>query len=255
MEYITSRSNPLIAHIRKLIAGKSYRRKMGEIVCEGPKMLQEALRWGSQITVLVQTERVMQIPNVPEGVRRICVPTDLLSWISDTQTPQDMLFLCRIPNMTLQNEIVNGRYLVLDGIQDPGNLGTIWRTADAFGADGLLCLPQCADPWGPKTVRASMGACFRLPVLELSLSELQTKLAEIPLYATALREDAEDVRSARLQNAAVVIGSEGKGISPEVLAICRKALKIPMRDRCESLNAAVAASVILWEMAQANRSI
>lgn len=250
MENITSRSNPLIAHIRKLVSDKSYRRKMGEMVCEGPKMLKEALRWGSQLTVLIQTEKNPSIKELPEGVRVVCVPEELLSWIADTQTPQNVLFVCRIPDLTVPDLISSGRYLVLDGIQDPGNVGTIWRTADAFGAQGLFFLSHCADPWGPKTLRASMGACFRLPVWEVSLSLLQSSLkaSEIPLYATALREDAQDVRSVSLDHAAVVIGSEGKGISKEVLSICDKALKIPMRDRCESLNAAVAASVLLWEM-------
>lgn len=127
-----------------------------------------------------------------------------------------------------------------------------WRTADALGADGLLLLPGCADPFSPKTVRASMGACFRLPVWELGREALLPTLdqAGLPLYATALRADTEDVRRADLSRCAVVIGSEGRGVSPETLALCGKTLKIPMRDRCESLNAAVAAAVVLWEMAR-----
>ena len=141
---------------------------------------------------------------------------------------------------------------MLDGVQDPGNVGTIWRTADAFGAAGLVLLPGCADPFSPKTVRASMGACFRLPVWEAGLDELDAALrrAGVPLYATALREDTEDVRSAALAGAAVIIGSEGRGVSRQALERCQKTLKIPMRERCESLNAAVAAAVVLWEMAR-----
>lgn len=250
MEYITSRSNPLIAHIRKLISDKSYRRKMGQMVCEGPKMLEEALRWGTELTLLVQTEKMMPIQGLSEHVRVICVPEELLSWISHTKTPQDVLFICRIPDLTAPELLKPEKYLVLDGIQDPGNVGTIWRTADAFGVCGLFFLSQCADPWGPKTLRASMGACFRLPAWEITLPKLQDLLSksDIPLYATALREDAEDVRTVSFERAAVVIGSEGKGVSTDVLALCEKALKIPMRERCESLNAAIAASVVLWEM-------
>lgn len=131
-------------------------------------------------------------------------------------------------------------------------MGTIWRTADAFGADGLILLPGCADPFSPKTVRATMGACFRLPVWETSLEGLIHALekAGLPLYATALREDTDDVRRADLSRCAVVIGSEGRGVSQAVLDACAGTLKIPMRQRCESLNAAVAASVVLWEMAR-----
>ena len=152
----------------------------------------------------------------------------------------------------MPGELTGERYLVLDGVQDPGNVGTIWRTADAFGVDGLILCNGCADPWNPKTVRATMGAVFRLPAYESTLETAAEKLvrAGIPLYATALREDTEDIRDVSFDQAAVVIGSEGRGVSRQALELCGKTVKIPMRARCESLNAAVAASVVLWEMAR-----
>ena len=248
MEHITSRKNPHLAHIRKLLSSRAYRRECGQMVCEGPKMLGEALCWGAEITQIVQRENA-QLPPIPPGIQRIEVPKDLLEWLSDTKTPQDNLFLCRIPQAA-QILPSGSRLLVLDSVQDPGNLGTIWRTADAFGADGLILLQACADPWSPKTLRATMGAAFRLPLWEMEAEALATllKQREIPLYATALQADTKDVREVSLQKAAVVIGSEGRGVSPEVLALCEKTIKIPMEPRCESLNAAVAASVVLWEM-------
>lgn len=138
---------------------------------------------------------------------------------------------------------------MLDGLQDPGNVGTVWRTADAFGAAGLFLIDGCADPFSPKTIRSTMGACFRLPVWETGWERLKPLLdaAGIPLYATALRSDTEDVRGAALGRAAVIIGSEGRGVSRQALEMCEKTLKIPMRERCESLNAAAAAAVVLWE--------
>ena len=128
-------------------------------------------------------------------------------------------------------------------------MGTLWRTADAFGADGLLLLPGCADPWNPKTVRATMGACFRLPLWETELEPLAQRLeaAALPLYAAALGPDTADLRQADLRRAAVVIGSEGQGVSEAVLARCQGRLKIPMRERCESLNAAAAGAVVREE--------
>lgn len=251
MERISARSNALIAHIRKLQADKSYRRLMGEYVCEGPKLLDEAKRHGAEILTLVYAEDQAKPHGIAEATRTVCVPADLLTYIADTKTPQGLVFVCRLPQLSLQEPLERGNYLVLDGIQDPGNLGTIWRTADAFGAQAILLLPLCADPYSPKSIRAGMGASFRLPVREISPQELDAacKAAQMPLYATALREDAKPLGAVPLQNSAVVIGSEGRGISDEVLALCAQSVKIPMRARCESLNAAVAAAVILWEMA------
>lgn len=249
METITSRTNALITRIRKLTADRKFRRKEGVMVCEGPKMLAEALAWGAAIETVLWQEGAQGDPSLAPSVRQAAVPADLLRSVAPTQTPQQVLFLCALPAHTLPEALSGTRYLVLDGLQDPGNVGTLWRTADAFGADGLILLPGCADPWNPKTLRATMGACFRLPVWEGTLEELTGRLARsgAPLYATALRDDTEDIRAVPLEGAAVVIGSEGRGVSQPVLDACRATLKIPMRDRCESLNAAVAASVVLWE--------
>ncbi len=255
MEQITSRSNSFLAHIRKLMVDKSYRRSCDEMVCEGPKMLAEALRHGAVLTGLVQTADAI-LPPLDAALRRVTVPDTLLSWLADTKTPQKLLFLCRLPRHDTPTQLESGHYLALDGLQDPGNLGTIWRTADAFGAAGLLLLPGCADPFSPKTIRAGMGVCFRLPVWEVTPAQLHAlvQAARLPLYAAALRQDAVPLRAASLSPAAVVIGSEGRGVSEEVLALCDQSLIIPMRAHCESLNAAVAASVILWEMAAAAQS-
>lgn len=249
MEEITSRSNALITHVRKLNASRAHRRAEGAFVCEGPKLLEEALQWGAGLSAVLVSEGT-GLPTLPEGVRVAQVPADLMKSICDTGTPQGVLFLCSTPDLALPGTLTPGRYLVLDGVQDPGNVGTVWRTADAFGAEGLILLPGCADPFSPKTVRATMGACFRLPVWETDRETLKRTLdgAGIPLCATALRDDTQDVRTAGLGSAAVVIGSEGQGVSDAVLALCETTVKIPMTPRCESLNAAVAAAVVLWEM-------
>lgn len=248
-ERITSRQNPLAVQIRKLNGSRSLRRETGLFVGEGPKLLEEALKAGWDVPTVV-TAGECPLPLDP-AVRHIEVPRELLVNLCDTKTPQGVLFLARLPGLTAPEVLPGGRYLALDGLQDPGNVGTIWRTADAFGADGLLLVNGCADPYAPKTVRATMGACFRLPVYELAAEELPGLLARsgLALYATALREDTVDLRQADLRRAAVVIGSEGRGVSQELLARSEKTVKIPMRPRCESLNAAAAAGVVLWEMA------
>ena len=250
-EVITSRKNPLLTQIRGLLSSRVQRRERGLFVGEGPKLLQEALRRDGAVSLVVTAQGCCV--ECPEHIRRVEVPPDVLQSLSDTQSPQGVIFLCQMPSTALPETWTGDRYLILDGLQDPGNVGTIWRTADALGADGLLLIHHCADPWSPKTVRATMGACFRLPIWECaSLDELDKLLAhsELPLYATAMRTDTIDVRRADLRRAAVVIGSEGQGISPALLERSRQAIQIPMRERCESLNAAAAATVVLWEMSR-----
>ena len=250
MEQITSRSNPLIARFRRLAADRKLRRAEGVMVCEGPKMLEEAMRFGFLPEAALLAGDFS--PALPETTRAVRVPDDLLRAVAPTQTPQKILFLAPLPRAPLPERLEGRRYLVLDGVQDPGNLGTLWRTADAFAADALFLLPGCADPWSPKTVRATMGACFRLPVRETSLEALHPLLdrASLPLCAAALRADAVDLRAWDPDRAAVVVGSEGRGVSEAVLAACAQVVKIPMADRCESLNAAVAGAVLLWELAR-----
>lgn len=250
MEIITSRSNRLIKHIRRLTSDREYRRSSGLFFGEGPKLLGEALKAGTSIEAVVTAQGV-DLPGL-DGLCRAEVPADLLNSLCDTRTPQGVLFLARMPDLTPPERLEEGRWLVLDGLQDPGNVGTIWRTADALGADGLLLVNSCADPFSPKTVRATMGACFRLPVYEVEAAALPEllKRSGLALYAAALREDTVDIRTVKLSRCAVVIGSEGQGVSQELLELSEKTVKIPMRERCESLNAAVAAAVILWEMAR-----
>lgn len=249
MELITSRKNPLIARLRKLSASRSERREQGLFLCDGTKLLAEAVAWAADIETLVLTQG-SPVPPVRDNCRVVEVPEDVMRSISPMDAPQGALFLCGMPRTDPPEKLSGRRYLVLDGLQDPGNVGTVWRTADAFGADGVFLLPGCADPFSPKTVRATMGAVFRLPLWETDLDTLRALLAEanIPLYATALRQDTVDVRQADLSRAAVVIGSEGGGVSGAVLESSEKTLRIPMTDRCESLNAAAAAAVVLWEM-------
>lgn len=210
-------------------------------------MLAEAVRWGFEPQTVLACSESMLLEWEGRAARTVLVEEDLLSYAADTETPQGVLFTCRIPEE--EDRLPGQRLLILDGVQDPGNVGTILRTADAFGADGVVLLPGCADPWAPKVVRATMGACFRLPVLSSSLEGLTEQLEKegIPLYATALRDDTRDIRDADLSRAAVVIGSEGRGVSAAVLEKCQATLKIPMRERCESLNAAMAAGIVLWE--------
>ena len=248
METITSRQNPLFQKVRKLNASAAFRRQQGLFVCEGPKLLEEAVRWRAALQCVVCTADA-ELPELPAGVRLAEVPRDVMRSISPMEAPQGALFTAALPDQTLPERLTGSRYLALEGVQDPGNVGTILRTADALGADGLLLLPGCADLYNPKTVRASMGALFRLPVWRCTLAELRAvgERSGLPLLGSALSADAADVRRAGLERAVTLIGSEGRGLSGGALAICGGTVRIPMRERCESLNAAAAAAILLWE--------
>ncbi len=248
MEHITSRSNPLMAHIKKLASSASCRRACGEFVCDSPKLLGEALLWKAEVLCVVATSGTT-LPALPQSVRQVEVPEDLMASISPMKTPQGVLFTCRLRSVKLPEQLTGTRYMVLDGVQDPGNVGTILRTADAFDCDGLVLLGGCADPYSPKTVRASMGAIFRRSVWSCTAQQMAQALrkSHIPLYGAALRDDTLDARDVDYTRAALAIGSEGRGLSEEVLSLCDSTIRIPMSQRCESLNAAIAATVLLWE--------
>lgn len=248
-ETITSRQNPLMTHLRKLASSRSYRKKSGEYLCDGTKLLDEALKWGAGVKTAVFSEGV-DIPPLPDGVRAVRVSEELMRAVSPMETPQGALFTVALPEVQLPETLSGKHYLVLDGVQDPGNVGTILRTADAFDCDGVFLVNACADLYNPKTARATMGAIFRREAYTVTAEELFVLLRKsgVPLYGTALRDDTVPLAEANLARAAVAIGSEGRGLSQQVLDECAKTLKIPMNPRCESLNAAIAATVVLWEM-------
>ena len=257
METITSKSNPLCVHFRKLASSRSYREETGEFLCDSPKLLEEAELWAAPVMAVMYTEGA-PLPWNPEGMfpRVVKVSEAVMRSVSPMETPQGVVFSCRSMNLTPPERLepdVHGRmrYLVLDGVQDPGNVGTILRTADAFGATVIL-LPGCADVYNPKTVRAAMGVHFRSVIDRCTLPELTALLraADLPFYGAALREDTADVREIDLSRCAMAVGSEGRGLSAEVLAACERTIRIPMDKSCESLNAAAAASVLLWEAAR-----
>lgn len=242
---ITSRKNAFLQQVRRLLSSRREREKAGLFVADGTKLLAEAVRWWPELDTVILTDGVEV--EVPEPVRVIRVPEDVMSSISPMETPQGALFLCRLPEKTAFTP--HPGMLLLDGLQDPGNLGTILRTADALDIPVAL-LEGCADPYSHKVVRSSMGAVFRTPVVQTTWAEAKTACAEagIPIAVTALTDSAEDIRTAKLNTMAVVIGSEGRGVRPEVLAQADKALIIPMNPRCESLNAAIAAAIAMWQM-------
>ncbi len=245
-ERITSRKNPLLQQVKKLLSSRKAREEAGLFVSDGTKLLQEAVKYGNSLETVILSDGVEA--QVPEHVRVVRVPGDIMESVSPMAAPQGALFLCRLPK---EPPFAPQRgMLLLDGIQDPGNLGTILRTADALDVP-LVLLEDCADPYSHKVVRSSMGAVFRREVIRATWVQVREACARagIPIAVTALSDRAEDIRRADLKEMAAVIGSEGQGVRREILEEADRELIIPMNPHCESLNAAVAATIVMWQMA------
>ena len=244
-EHITSRKNPLLQQVRRLLFSKKERESAGLFAADGTKLLAEAVRYCPGLDTVILSDGVQA--EVPERVRLVRVPGDVMESVSPMSTPQGAVFLCRMPEKA--PFAPRPGMLLLDGIQDPGNLGTILRTADALDVPVCL-LESCADPYSHKVVRASMGAVFRTRVVTASWEEVRADCirAGVPVAVTALSEQAVDIRSAPLEKMVVVIGSEGQGVRCEILEAADRQLIIPMNPHCESLNAAVAAAIAMWQM-------
>ena len=247
MERISSRKNGYIAYLRQLASDGALRRESGETVLDGEKLLGEALASGCEVTSLLAAEGSLP-GRVPEGARLYAAPPELVAYASPVKNSPGPVFTVRLPERRAPERVDCA--VVLESVQDPGNVGTVIRTANALGVGAVILTGGCADPASPRCVRATMGAAFRQYVAETDLAGLAELLRawDLPLYGAALAPGARDIREARLERAAVAIGNEGHGLSPELLGLCTGRVIIPMVPGSESLNAAVAAAIVMWEL-------
>ena len=247
IEALTSRKNQYILRLRRLAGEAAFRREEGEYLCDGMKLLKEAVGKGAKICSVLWKER----PETVEGLncpRQYLAPAELFDYASPMKNSSGPIFTVAMERDGKEGRL--GNALVLETIQDPGNVGTVLRTAKAMDIDAVILTGDCADIYSPKAVRASMGAIFRQRVIYSGLRELR-QLAErnsLKLYAAALSDKAEDIRRLDLKGAMVCVGSEGQGLSRELTELCDGEVIIPMAPGSESLNAAVAAAIIMWEM-------
>jgi len=244
MERITSRRNPLCVHIKKLGMDSGYREKSGEFLCDGLKLLSEAEHFGAEITSVLTSDH-LPFP-LPIDTKVYMTDNSLINSISPLKNAQKVLFTCKIPKSDT-GRFASAAAILLDGVQDPGNVGTIIRTANAFGIKNIALTGSCADIYNPKTVRATMGAIFRQNICHLSINELRVlKDSDVKFIGAALNDDSKAVDEVNLKGAVIAIGSEGKGLSEDVLELCDEKVIIPISQDCESLNAAVAAAILIW---------
>lgn len=254
MTVIESKQNARVKHVRKLVENKKYRAACGLFVAEGEKMLEEAVSSAAQIEEIFIAEETTGSSYVESARSRGAVVhiigSAVMKSISDVETPQGLVFTCRA--MARQQTLDGAcKILILDALQDPGNLGTILRTADAFALDAVVLCEGCVDVYSPKVVRATMGAIFRLRTVQMPLADCVCFCDKqgIMLCATVLSDKSVPIRQVDLTDScAVIIGNEGNGVSAYGMQHATRHVKIPMAGSAESLNAAVAASIVIYEM-------
>jgi TrmH family RNA methyltransferase len=259
---VQSKQNARLKELRRALAYPG-RKAEGLVGVEGPHLVEEALRAGLRIKCIFAGDgmqhHVQMMPLSPE-VEVLIMPWGILAGNLSTETPQPVAALVEMPGWTWE-QVLDSRkrpplVIVLAGIQDPGNLGTILRSAEAFGATGIVALPGTVSPWNPKAVRASAGSVFRMPLVAVAPRECFTALrgAGTRIFATSVR-GAEPIHQANLSGpAAFLIGSEGSGVPEEIAAHADATLTIPCPGPVESLNAAVAASILLYEASRQRSS-
>jgi TrmH family RNA methyltransferase len=250
---ITSRANPQVKYVRRLLADRRYRAAEGAFVVEGARWMRELVTAGVTPRILFATEgwlasnegRGLQ-PGL--GLAAVPVTDEVMTAMSDTETAPGVLAV--LPIAPRPWPAAPGLALVLDGVGNPGNLGTILRVASAAGAGGVLLGPGCVDPYNPKVARGSMGALLRLPVRPAGWVEIGELVAGLDVWLAAARDGVAYTAVDWRRPAALIIGGEAHGAGPAAERLATGRVTIPMRDATESLNAALAAGIILFEAAR-----
>ena len=259
MDIIKSKENKTIKYIGKLLSSSKFRREEQRFVVEGVRLCEEVLKNNADVDYLVfsqsASDKYADIIDKLSAVsyHKMCVDDRIFSALSDTKTPQGVMCIVKTLDKKSHFDKIkqNGIVLALDCIQDPSNLGTILRSADALGISAVVLSHDCCDVYSPKVARGSMGAVFRIPFF--ITNDLPAIIGDFNKYGTSfacvLDETAVQINDVKFSKPVLsVIGNEGNGVSKAVIDACTHKLYIPMQNNAESLNAAVAASIIMWEM-------
>ena len=248
---ISSTKNEVIKKYRKLCESKRERTKSGLFVLEGARLVSDCIENGIIPQNIFIEEGCEEKYSEELCSEKSCIISKEVSKsISQTVTPQGIYAICELPPKKPIEQFDGDKLIILDDLQDPGNLGTIIRTADAFGLPLALC--GCCDEFSPKTVRSAMGSVFRTVMysdtFENTVSHLHSR--GIKVYPSVVDSSARSVLDADMTSCAVVIGNEGSGISHEHIAMCDEGFNIKMKGTINSLNAAMAAGIIIWELSR-----
>ncbi len=252
---ITSSQNPRIQQVRKLIAQKKERDESGFYVLEGVRLIEEAMKKKEHCRLLLYTDPLSPRAEalvrsfVDQGVDTEEIAAQLMKTISDTESPQGVLAVMEMTKPVIPDKL--DFIIIVDAIRDPGNLGTMIRTAAAAAADILILTPGCADPYAPKVLRSAMGTHFMIPMVQMDWSEIAAKMKTIPdlQVLASIMDGGKSCRDYDLcKPTALIIGSEANGISRTAQDISDGKIFIPMPGNIESLNAAMAAGILIFEV-------
>ncbi|MBQ8795458.1 MAG: RNA methyltransferase [Clostridia bacterium] len=253
---ITSKENSTVKHISKLISKAKYRKDQGFFVVEGIRLCTDAIRSNAEIETFICTESAME--KYSEAIAELeayakhsyTVTSNIFSMLSDTKTPQGVICVVKALDNKPQFDKINSKYVLLQNMQDPSNLGAVLRSADALGFCGVILTKDCCDILSPKVCRASMGAVFRVPfmVCEDECEFVSKFNKNGKSYAAVVRNGINITELEYNEASLLCIGNEGNGLTDDLVSACTYAVTIPMKGNAESLNAAAAAGIIMWEM-------
>ncbi len=260
MEKITSKSNELIKSIKKLFTSRRARFENNQFVLEGARLCFDVFNSDYKVNYFLTTEKAFEKYEaecnrmIRLSDKAYLISNDAAYKLADTQNTQGIFAVCEIPPLNFKIE-QNKKYIALDSLQDPSNLGAIARTAEALGIDGAICY-NCCDIYNPKALRASMGSLLRLPVIlsnNLCADIEAAKKGGFSVYAAVPASDAMDITKIAFNKSSImIIGNEGSGISQQVKEASTDLVKINMLGRAESLNASMAGAIAMWEMLRNN---
>ena len=260
---IASRKNELVKHAARLASSAAFRRDQKAFLAEGARLCRDAAESGVPLqsvffTALAREKYAPYLERILERAEKAyLVEPHVAELLSETKQPQGVFCVCAMGTLEKRPEEMkpDGRYVALENLQDPSNLGAVLRTAEALGIAGVFLSGTCCDLYGPKVLRSSMGAVFRLPFCflpELSEGVRLLSRAGFRVLAAVPARDAAPVTELSFPNGTVMaIGNEGSGLSDDAVAACAQRITIPMRGRAESLNAASSAAILMWEMMRA----
>lgn len=251
MEKLTSTKNAVVKQLKKLHSSKG-RKESGQYLLEGEHLYMEAKKANVHIKKMIVTQNFLDRQTerdfITEGEHIYAVTEEVMKVISQTQTSQGIVCVLDIVEKQLPNNF-HGKFVLLDEVQDPGNAGTIVRTADAAGFDGVIFGTGSVDVYNDKVVRSMQGSHFHIPLYQNDLNEVIDQYIQknIPIYGTALNKDACDFREVPVTDfLGLLLGNEGKGISKSFLSKTSQNLYIPILGEAESLNVAVAAGILMY---------